>query len=646
MSKLNSVSVVVNAFLSSRSVSFAFETQQVYGPLTALEWAVTRMKSAFGGAAEIFAMVNSSCPLKPLVDAAGRAGIAVLELPPSAAVRLYASVAAHLRSDHILFVNVSAGLLPDAVFRNILAVHEREGTACTTVRHLPRGCLCELYRRDVLQALPSVWLPAINASYPLQLLEALRSAESATNSPSPVNTKTGCVDLFQLLDPTDTPESTWLEDRRSVESLASLLASVPAEQEGSVEYLRRWKALRIERRETLRRPSSAPARPCASLGPLPVLYVSFQSAYSGGEASLCQLIRNLDHAAVAPFALVSYEGTLTKHLREAGAHVICPDMDLGKQNGEVLQCIRDTITAVHPAIVHFNAIQPPHLSDLPWQMGIPSVQHVRIADLGNCGTLLASADVIVAISEFVRREILLLDIPRRRVEVVLNGIDVTQFDPKRLHQARARRTLGLREDAMFILMIARFARNKRHDVILRAMRTVSDRLPQARLLLVGEVYDEVQYYEQIKDLIEELGVRPIVDILPFQEDIQTVHAAADIVAQTSEREPLGRAIMEAMALERPVIVADSGGLPELVEAGKSGIVVPVGDDEALAEAIVKVAETEDLRRRLIHEGRQRVCACLSIAQHARRMERIYRHITQPERAANNEEVFRCAVSEF
>jgi glycosyltransferase involved in cell wall biosynthesis len=124
--------------------------------------------------------------------------------------------------------------------------------------------------------------------------------------------------------------------------------------------------------------------------------------------------------------------------------------------------------------------------------------------------------------------------------------------------------------------------------------------------------------------VSALGLRDRVVWLPFQADVRPLEAAADALILYSENEALGTCVLEAMAMELPVVVADSGGLPEMIEDGHTGTIVPPGEPAALSDALWSIRSYPDEFARRAKAAR--ICANekFAIADHARRMEDLLR----------------------
>ena len=123
-----------------------------------------------------------------------------------------------------------------------------------------------------------------------------------------------------------------------------------------------------------------------------------------------------------------------------------------------------------------------------------------------------------------------------------------------------RERLGIGAESKVIVMVARFAENKRHDLMLDAFQQVREQVPTARLVLKGEVYSEDAYYDSIKKRIDEMNSDNSILHIPFVDDIREIHAAADVLVLCSDREGLGRCVVEAMCMGIPPVVTDTGGV--------------------------------------------------------------------------------------
>jgi glycosyltransferase involved in cell wall biosynthesis len=165
------------------------------------------------------------------------------------------------------------------------------------------------------------------------------------------------------------------------------------------------------------------------------------------------------------------------------------------------------------------------------------------------------------------------------------GVDMDRFNPERLdsfhcHSILAA-SLGLGSHARFILMVAEFSRGKRHRDAVDALARLNQ--PDTHLLLAGIGAEE----QGIRKLTGQLGLENHVHFLGYRRDIPELLAGSDVVILPSEREGLPVGVIEAMAMEKPVVVADARGSRDLVEGG-CGWVHPIGDCAILALLLGRV----------------------------------------------------------
>lgn len=204
-------------------------------------------------------------------------------------------------------------------------------------------------------------------------------------------------------------------------------------------------------------------------------------------------------------------------------------------------------------------------------------------------------DCVICVSEAVRRGCLEAGLPDRKLRVIPDFVDCRHFDPEAV-------PVGERNGGQRIVMVGRLTRTKGHRMLLRAMGQVSREVPEARLVIYGEGEEA----GALKREAAAAGVDEGVTFAGFAADVRAALAGADVFVMPSLSEGLGVAVLEAMAMGRPVVVSDAGGLPESVVHGETGLVVPAGDAGALAEALVSLLRHRDRAREMGTAGRKRM----------------------------------------
>ena len=186
------------------------------------------------------------------------------------------------------------------------------------------------------------------------------------------------------------------------------------------------------------------------------------------------------------------------------------------------------------------------------------------------------------VSDDIRREVCDFRIvPSTKAEVVHNGIDLAPFEGLP-DVVTARRDLGLPADAFIVGTVGRLAAVKRQDVLLRGFARLVANRPSSHLLIVGEGANRAG----LESLAAALGISSKVTFAGYASRPERFLAAMDVFALTSDSEGMPLSILEAWAAGKPVVASRVGGVPELIEDGRNGLLVPAGDDVALADRLV------------------------------------------------------------
>jgi glycosyltransferase involved in cell wall biosynthesis len=257
-----------------------------------------------------------------------------------------------------------------------------------------------------------------------------------------------------------------------------------------------------------------------------------------------------------------------------------------------LRSLHQTIQKIQPNLIHSNSIKTHILMAFIWHLNIPVIWHIH--DFYQSRPLVAkilswakySATQAIAISRAVAEDTRLV-LPSLPVTVIYNAIDVHQFIPAP-HYAK-------NPEPFRIGLVATFAHWKGHRVFLDAaaqvVQVVGD-LPLRFCIVGGPIYttpgSQVSLLELQKH-VQDLQLEAHVEFLGFQADMVRVYHSLDVVVHASTQpEPFGLVIAEAMACGKPVIVSKSGGAAELFTPGQDAIGVPPGDVTALADALLQL----------------------------------------------------------
>jgi glycosyltransferase involved in cell wall biosynthesis len=183
---------------------------------------------------------------------------------------------------------------------------------------------------------------------------------------------------------------------------------------------------------------------------------------------------------------------------------------------------------------------------------------------------------------------------------------------------------GIPETAPVIGYVGRLEEEKGTQFFIEALPAISRALPPARYLIVGEASDEQEEFDaRARERVRELGIADRVSFTGFRDDVPDLIAAMDVAVVPSLREAFGLVNVEVMACGRPLVATRVGGIPEVVEDGTTGILVPPGDSGALAEAVLSLMADPGRRRAMGEAGRRRAAQFFDIRAHVRKMEDLY-----------------------
>jgi glycosyltransferase involved in cell wall biosynthesis len=164
-----------------------------------------------------------------------------------------------------------------------------------------------------------------------------------------------------------------------------------------------------------------------------------------------------------------------------------------------------------------------------------------------------------------------------------------------------RQALGVPEDGLLMMAVGRLTAVKNYPLLLRASAEVFRAFPGAVLTVVGE--GEAQ--ASLASLARDLRIADRVRFTGFRKDVSDLLHASDLFVHASLMEGCPNVVLEAMAMGKPVVATEVGGVPELVRHGETGLLVPTGNEAALARALEGMLEAPGMRRRMGEAGRSR-----------------------------------------
>ena len=225
---------------------------------------------------------------------------------------------------------------------------------------------------------------------------------------------------------------------------------------------------------------------------------------------------------------------------------------------------------------------------------------------------------VVAVSGQIKSDLIRAGVDGRRLSVVLNGIDPSAFRRDRSQEAAARVQYGLRPDHVVIGATGRLEPQKRFDLLIRACMLVRQTHPTLRLLIAGD--------GSLRNELETLARERLpgaCTLLGHQDDIRPLHHALDIFVQSSDYEGTPNAVLEAMAMETPVVATAAGGTTEVAAHVAHALVVPTGDVPSIVAAIHRTLMNPQEAAARVARARRQVETALSFATRMAAVDSIY-----------------------
>jgi glycosyltransferase involved in cell wall biosynthesis len=300
--------------------------------------------------------------------------------------------------------------------------------------------------------------------------------------------------------------------------------------------------------------------------------------------------------------------------------------------------VRGTARRLRADIVHANSVRAGLMAaPLSWLGGPPVIVHVRdclpagaAAELTR-RTIGSSAALVLANSNYTAAGFA-PNGSRATVRTVYNSVDLATFDSARIGPDEARSRLGLEPGATVLGVLAQITPWKAQDDAIRTLAALRRRGRNARLLIVGEAkfakgseaFDNPAYERSLHEMVSELGLAGSVSFLGERADIPEILRALDLVLVPSWEEPFGRSVIEAMAMETPVIATDVGGPAEIVTDGAEGLLLPPRRPERWAEVAEEVLGAPEELTRMGRTGRQTAVARFGRDRHVEAVLAAYR----------------------
>lgn len=347
-------------------------------------------------------------------------------------------------------------------------------------------------------------------------------------------------------------------------------------------------------------------------GKISFIIFNHSGVVGGGEKSNLVLLKNLDRSKFDPIIIFPkgpYEefvrGTKTKY--DVSNIYLLRFRTLPLYIFSLIKLFLK-LKRGNPRFIYCNSIQSSHWgSPLGFLLGKPVIVHFRDWNVGLGSRFilrLFPSYFAIANSKAVRRKMLEENYMKENKSLtVYNAVDTSEFFPGDKYNSFRKRYKFSRDDFL-IGIVGRIDVWKGHLDLIEAVNLLKSVVENVRVVVVGDDSwtKDTRFITKLKDKINKLGLQDKVTFTGFQKDIPMVLRSLDLVIIPSKNEPFGRLAIESMATGIPVVGTNGGGLPELIEDKKTGLLFREGDVKGLAEKIISVYNNKDLSHALVQRG--------------------------------------------
>jgi glycosyltransferase involved in cell wall biosynthesis len=363
-----------------------------------------------------------------------------------------------------------------------------------------------------------------------------------------------------------------------------------------------------------------------------ILYVHGIEAIGGAERDLIALLKTLDRHKWEPHVVCPGTGPFREQLHAIAVPTHALSLPPWRkplavfQRRSAIERLGALVGQLDPALIHVNDIWwVPHTVRAiasGRSHSMPIVAHVRQEiEPEKVGRYeLNRVEAVIAISRQIEQSLITGGVLMSRVRTLYSGIDFPKRQSPHDDQA-IRRLIGLPSGAVLLGTVANLFPRKGYEVMLRALPAIIHAVPMVHYVIVGS--DDHGYADRLKRLASKLTITDRVHIVGFQDPVQPFLAALDLYLHPALMEGFGIAVVEAMAMGKAVVATTTGGLPEVVGQGETGLLVPPGDAESLAEAAISLLENKSKREQMGVCGRMRAQEIFSLDASVAHMEQLY-----------------------
>lgn len=378
-----------------------------------------------------------------------------------------------------------------------------------------------------------------------------------------------------------------------------------------------------------------------------VLFISHSSGMVGAEKSLLSIIKNINKKCFTPIVILPPSGLLNKDLCNLNIktyNISCPWWVTGNKNIlwktlKILYCTIQEIVVLSRIynivkkerinVIYTNTVVNYSGAIISKILKIPHIWHVREVIINNpdlhfilpakvaYNLILKSSNTVVVNSNATATQFRTQN-PTEKIKLIYNALNFSDFQ----NTNSLLNIEGVKETDWVVGVIGTLQRRKGQDDALRAINIVKKKIPNIKLLLIGEGDEEYKKY--LKELILKLDLSENVILMGYREDVPQILPNLKVVLVPSWNEPFGRVVIEAMAAGVPVIGSNSGGIKEIIDNNINGYLVPPKNPLRISEQIIYLNEHPEIAKKLGTSGKEKVKQKYNIENYIRNVETVIR----------------------
>lgn len=354
-----------------------------------------------------------------------------------------------------------------------------------------------------------------------------------------------------------------------------------------------------------------------------ILQISSASSFGGGERYVADLTNSLIARGHNLFAALRPGSPLIRHLQLPKERILILPLRnaLDVPSAHELERFvrRQRIDVVHAHMARDYSLA----SYAARKSKFVATRHVLFQLNRLHRHTLARATRVIAVSSAVAKGLQRV-VNENQIALIPNGIDVERFERARVAFDRAGflRGMGLSPGCLLVGSVGELRTLKRHDDFIRAAARVVSRFPETHFVLAGvDMIGDVR--KQLEKLVVELGLKDCFHFLGWVDEAEELLCAMDVFVSASETESFGLAMAEAMAAGTPVVATRTEGAQEVVEDQKTGWIVPIGDVDRIAEAVITLLSDPERRRTMGAHAHDAARTKFSLNRMVNEIEKIY-----------------------